>query len=65
MSEADNQLASSIGRKVASPMDAEAAKRRGWRKLGILAIDVADARLTWPERELIEALGKRLYGVRD
>ncbi len=65
MKKADAQLASRIGQNVASPIDAEAEKRRGWRELGILVIGVDDARLTWPEQQLIEELGNRLYGTRD
>ena len=42
--------------------DPDTVKRDGWRELGILAVDVADGRLTWPERELIMRLGRRLYG---
>ena len=60
----DSQLASRIGHQVARPIDAEAEKRRGWRKLGILVIAIDDARLTWPEQQLIEALDNRLYGAR-
>ncbi|MGZ3216500.1 hypothetical protein [Paracoccus sp. T5] len=39
-------------------------KRDGWREQGLLAINVDDQRLTWPERELVEQLGTRLYGPR-
>lgn len=39
-------------------------KRDGWRELGLLAVSVDDQRLTWPERELVEQLGTRLYGPR-
>ena len=38
-----------------------------WRQLGeqgLLAVSVDDQRLTWPERELVEQLGTRLYGPR-
>jgi hypothetical protein len=37
-------------------------KRDGWREQGVLAVAVDDARLTWPERELVRQLGERLYG---
>lgn len=39
-------------------------KRDGWREQGLLAVRVDDQRLTWPERELVEQLGTRLYGPR-
>ena len=39
-------------------------KRDGWREHGVLAVSVDDQRLTWPERELVEQLGTRLYGPR-
>ena len=39
-------------------------KRDGWREQGLLAVSVDDKRLTWPERELVEQLGTRLYGPR-
>lgn len=44
--------------------DPEHVKRDGWRQLGVLAVSIKDHRLTWPERELIEQLGTRLYGPR-
>ena len=39
-------------------------KRHCWREYGVLAVSVDDQRLTWPERELVEQLGTRLYGPR-
>jgi hypothetical protein len=30
----------------------------------VLAVSVDDHRLTWPERELVEQLGTKLYGKR-
>ena len=39
-------------------------KRDGWREQGVLAVSVDDQLLTWPERELVEQLGTRLYGPR-
>ena len=35
-----------------------------WREEGLLAVSVEDDRLTWPERELVEQLGTKLYGKR-
>ena len=39
-------------------------KREGWHEQGLLAVRVDDQRLTWPERELVEQLGTKLYGKR-
>jgi len=43
----------------------ERVMAEGWRHIGVFAVRVDDARLTWPERQLIEQLGTRLYGPRD
>jgi len=40
-------------------------KREGWREQRVLAVSLDDARLTWPERELIRQLGDKLYGDRS
>ena len=45
--------------------DQERLKRDGWRDQGVFAVSIDDARLTWPERELVEQLGNRLYGKRS
>jgi hypothetical protein len=42
----------------------EQVKREGWREHGLLAVSLDDARLTWPERELVRQLGEKLYGRR-
>ncbi len=42
----------------------EEVKRDGWQEQGVLAVSVDDRRLTWPERELVEQLGTKLYGKR-
>ena len=42
----------------------EDIKRDGWVEQGLLAVDVEDRRLTWPERELVKQLGEKLYGRR-
>ena len=42
----------------------EEVKRDGWHEQGVLAVSVHDHRLTWPERELVEQLGEKLYGPR-
>ena len=42
----------------------EDVKRDGWVEQGLLAVNVEDHRLTWPERELVKQLGEKLYGKR-
>ena len=42
----------------------DAIKRDGWLRQGILVISADDTRLTWPERELVRQLGRKLYGER-
>ena len=44
--------------------DPEQVKRDGWREQGVLVIAEDDQRLTWPERELVEQLGTKLYEPR-
>jgi hypothetical protein len=44
--------------------DPDQVKRDGWHEQGLLAVSVNDHRLTWPERELVEQLGSKLYGKR-
>jgi hypothetical protein len=39
-------------------------KREGWVELGVLAVSLDDLGLTWPERQLVEQLGTKLYGRR-
>ena len=45
--------------------DPEQVKREGWREQGLLAVSLDDARLSWPERELLRQLGEKLYGKRE
>ena len=58
------ELRSYLGRHQSGPIDAEAEKRTGRRKHGILVVAEQDPRLTWPERELVRQLGAKLYGQR-
>lgn len=51
-----------LGRYQPKQIDVEAEKRDGWRDHRILVVKADDARLSWPERELIEQLGAKLYG---
>ncbi len=52
-----------LGRYQPRQIDVEAEKRAGWRVHRILVVKADDARLTWPERELVEQLGAKLYGL--
>ena len=58
------ELRSHLGRHLPRRVDAEAEKRTGWIRHGILVIAEQDPRLSWPERELIRQLGVKLYGER-
>ncbi len=53
---------SPLGRMQATPMDAEATKRQGWREQHILVVTPEDRRLSLFERQLIHSIGERLYG---
>jgi hypothetical protein len=43
----------------------ERVKRDGWHEQRLLAVSLDDDRLTWPERELLQQLGDKLYGKRE
>ena len=45
-----------------SGTNVEALKRRGWSNDGILVINVNDLRLKSIERQVLLAIGERLYG---
>lgn len=53
-----------LGRYQPRRIDVEGEKRSGWREHGILVVKEDDARLSWPERELVKQLGSKLYGAR-
>jgi len=57
-------LRSHLGRHQPEPLDAEAQKRAGWRRHGILVVAQQDPRLTWSEQELVRQIGARLYRKR-
>ena len=40
----------------------DTVKREGWHEQGVLVVSAEDPRLTWPERELVRQLGRKLYG---
>jgi hypothetical protein len=45
-----------------SGTNVEALKRKGWSKDGILVVNVNDLRLKSIERQMLLAIGERLYG---
>lgn len=45
-------------------VDYEAIKRYAFRDQNILVVDLNDSRLTWPDKELLKVIAKRLYGVK-
>ncbi|MCH8092938.1 MAG: hypothetical protein IIC57_11410 [Proteobacteria bacterium] len=54
-----------VARPPTSEKDLERLRRAAWRREGVLNVQQTDGRLSWPERELIRALGARLYGGRE
>ena len=56
------ELRSYLGRHQVEPIDTEKDKRTGWRRYGILVVTEQDPRLSWPERQLVQQLGTKLYG---
>ncbi|MEG3640709.1 hypothetical protein [Magnetococcus sp. PR-3] len=59
-----NMPRSPLARYQESREDVDEQKRKGWNRHGILVVSQDDNRLTWPERELVQQLGNRLYGRR-
>ena len=59
-----HELRSHLGRLQPKRIEAEAQKRAGWRRHGLLVVAEQVPRLSWPERELIRQLGAKLYGER-
>jgi hypothetical protein len=53
-----------LGRYQPMRIDVDAEKKSGWREHGILVVKADDPMLTWPERELVKQLGRKLYGER-
>lgn len=53
-----------MGAFIPTTMDTESVKREGWNDHQILVVKASDQRLTWIEKQIIEQLGKRLYGKR-
>ena len=53
-----------LGRLQPEVTDLDAVKQRGWLEQHILVVSEADTRLREAERQLIRAIGQRLYGRR-
>lgn len=45
-----------------SRMDCDAIKTNAFHDQGILVVDLDNKNLPWQERELLKAIGERLYG---
>jgi hypothetical protein len=59
------ELRSHLGRHQPKRIDAEAEKRAGCRRYGILATLEQDLRLSWREQELVRQLGTKHFGRRS
>ena len=53
-----------LGKCQPVPIDAEAVKRDGWNRQGILVVSRDDQRLDWVQRESVRQIGDMLYGER-
>ena len=51
-----------LGRLQPQVTDLEAVKRNGWREQHILVVNDTDERLNFMERQLVRAIGERLFG---
>lgn len=49
--------------KPASSIDWEAIKRQAFRDQDILIVKIDDPKLSWADREILRAVGERLYGA--
>lgn len=48
-----------------SPVDYEHIKRQAYRDQRIAIIDLTDSRIPWQDRELLEQMCQRIYGLED
>lgn len=53
----------SLGKLIPSTIDTEALKHDGWNSHGILVVSPDDPRINWIERQVLETIGRRLYGI--
>ncbi len=51
-----------LGRLIPSHPDTLKLKRDGWNDHRILVVHADDEKLTWMERQVVEIIGKRLFG---
>ena len=51
-----------LGRMQPQITDLEAVKRNGWREQHLLVVSDTDERLNFMERQLVRAIGERLFG---
>ena len=42
--------------------DAEAVKQNAFHDQRILVVNLDDSRIAWPERQIMEQVGEKLYG---
>jgi len=42
--------------------DAEAVKKHAFHDQGVLVVDIKDLRIAWPERQILQGVGEKLYG---
>ncbi|RWD00182.1 MAG: hypothetical protein EOS58_30855 [Mesorhizobium sp.] len=47
----------------ASTVDYEAIKKNAFHDQGILVVKMDDPKLSWADREILRAVGERLYGA--
>lgn len=47
-----------------TPFNGEAVKRHGYHDQGILVVALDDPRIGWEYREILKAIGAKLYGER-
>lgn len=57
-----NQPAVRQSIRAPSAMDVAAIKRNAFRDQRILVVNIDDDRIGWPEREILKAVGEKLYG---
>ena len=50
---------------IPTTMDVEKVKADGFNNHRILVVSIDDARINWIERQIIEQIGRRLYGRRE
>lgn len=50
-----------LGKMQPKQIDAEKIKSEAFSNDGILVVKLDDERLSWPEKEMIKQIGKRIY----